>query len=324
MDITTDQLFRAFSDPGRRELFRLLGEAPLAVGEIVEILDLPQSTVSRQLKALRETGLLQERREGNRVYCSLVEPASNGNTKLPDLLNQWLREQALSPVVKSRLDNVLGGRDGGEDAFERLAHQWDEMRRGYFGSQFHLEALIALLPGQWHILDIGTGTGYLLPTLARHFRKVTAVDPSPAMLSLARQRGEREGLHNVDFGFGQLEDLPVESESVDAVLAILVLHHCEDFDRAASELFRVLRPGGRLLAVDLYPHQMEEFRREMGDPVNGIRPDELQRRLTGSGLEAELLRPLKLPPPELPEGPKRESPELFLLKYHRPFRDGES
>lgn len=320
VDTLADQLFRALSDSGRRDLLRLLGEAPLTVGEMVDILKLPQSTVSRQLKALRDTGLLQERRDGARVYCALVEPASNGHAGLPDLLNRWLREQPLSPVVRRRLESVISGRNGGEDAFDRLAHQWDEMRRGYFGSQFHLEALTALLPPHWRVLDIGTGTGYLLPTLARHFQHVTAVDPSPAMLGLARQRAEREELTNVTFSFGQLEELPVDSESIDAIVAILVLHHSVSLPQAASELHRVLRPEGALLAVDLFPHDMEEFRREMGDPVLGLEPDKLCRHLEQAGLHTELRRRLELPPPELPEGPDKASPDLYLLKCRRADR----
>ncbi len=299
-------------------MYRLLGEAPLTVGEVVDVLKLPQSTVSRHLKALRATGLLQERREGNRVYCALVEPAANGQPELPVLVHRWLREQPLPPVVRRRLGRVLDRRNGAEDAFERLAHQWDDLRRGYFGSSFHLEALAALLPHHWRVLDIGTGTGYFLPALSRHFREVVAVDPSRAMLRLARERAEREQLENVTLSFGQLESLPAESESIDAVLAILVLHHAQDLEGAAAEVWRVLRPGGRLLAVDIEPHEMKEFQRVMGDPIGGIAPERLRGRLEGAGFEIEVLRPLPPPPADAPDAPLQEAPRLFLLKAHRP------
>ncbi len=318
MDYSADDLFRAFGDSGRRELFRLLSEAALTVGEIVEILEMPQSTVSRQLKALRGTGLLHERRQGNRTFCTLVEPVSNGRARLPDLLNQWLRAQPLSAVVRSRLERVLESRNGGEDAFERLAHQWDDLRRRYFGGIFQFEALLALLPREWNVLDVGTGTGYLLPTLARHFRRVTAVDPSPAMLSLARQRAEREGLDNLVFSFGQLEDLPLEPAVVDAALAVLVFHHCEDLGRAAVELHRVLRPGGNLLVVDFHPHAIPEFQREMGDPRAGVDPQIVRQGLREAGLRVEVSRSLPPPPSDLPEGPRQEAPELFVIKGVRP------
>lgn len=316
-DKNADHLFKTLSDPTRRGLARLLGEAPLTVGEIVEILRLPQSTVSRHLKSLRSTGLLTERREGSRLITALAEPVENGDAELAGLLNQWLREQPLSAAVRRRLDQVVKQRNGGRDVFERLASQWDELRRSYFGVCFHLEALWALLPERWHILDIGTGTGYLLPALSRQFQKVTAVDPSPAMLSLARRRARHAGLSNVRFEAGSLESLPLEDESVDAALAVLVLHHAVDLDAALSELHRVLKSGGQLLAVDLAPHSMERFQREMADPIAGLDPVLLTKEMRRAGFLPKLKRP---PATSIGEegGPEKEAPELFLIKCRRP------
>ncbi len=311
-----DLLFRALGDPARRDLARLLGEAPLTVGEIVDVLRLPQSTVSRHLKALRATGLLVERREGNRVISSLHEPVSNGDADLPDLLNEWLRKRPLPSPVQDRLRQVLQGRNGGEDAFDRLAHQWDELRREYFGVQFHLEALLALLPETWHVLDVGTGTGYLLPSLSRQFARVTAVDPSSAMLALARQRAEREGLSNVRFDSGRLESLPLKDACVDAALAILVLHHAQDRSVALGELRRVLKRGGKLLIVDLMPHSLESFQREMADPIRGVDPSELMEEMRRAGLPPKRHRPLPTRSGD-GGGPEREAPELYLITSQR-------
>lgn len=294
---------------------RLLGEAPLTVGEIVEITGLPQSTVSRQLKILRNTGLLVDFREGSRVITGLMEP--NGNDlQLPDMINQWVRSQPLSKALSDRLTRVLEGRKGEGDKFERLAFQWDEMRRQYFGSQFHLEALCALLPSEWHVLDVGTGTGYFLPVLSRVFRQVIAVDPSPAMLGLARQRAERENISNVSFKYGHLESIPQEAETIDAALGILVLHHASDYRSALGELHRVLKPGGRLLIVDMFPHSMEAFQREMGDPVSGIDPEELTGWMEQAGFEARHWRHLT-PGDESASGPLKPAPEMYLIRANR-------
>jgi len=251
----------------------LLAEAPLTVGEISEVLLLPQPTVSRHLKNLRATGLLFDHRDGNRTIIRLVEPAGNGPADLPDLLNQWIRRQPLPRALRTRLDHVLSKRDGEQDSFARLAHQWDEIRCRYFGSQFALEALASLLPPGWRALDVGTGTGYLLPTLARNFREVVAVDPSGAMLKLSQEISIREGLRNIRFRYGRLESLPLAPESVDLALAILVLHHSERLADALSELHRVLIRKGTVLIVDIMPHEMEDFQREMGDPVRGLEPE---------------------------------------------------
>lgn len=299
-------------------MVRVLGEVPLTVGEITEVLGMPQSTVSRQLKTLRQTGLLVDRREGNRTYIGVVEPLLNGNgakgdAQLGDLLNGWLRKQPLGDHLEERLESVVRGREGGQDAFERLAHQWDDLRFQHFGGLFHLEALASLLPRQWTVLDIGTGTGYMLPFLSRQFEEVIAVDPSPAMLDLARERAHREGLENVRFHPGRLEELPAEEDGVDAVLAILVMRHSVDRGQALQELARVLKAGGRLLIVDIHPHQLNEFRLAMGDSSSGIDPEQLIEELRAAGFELSSHSSLPMPPPGHPAAPSRPAPPLFVV-----------
>jgi len=295
---------------------RLLGEVPLTVGEIVEVTGLPQSTVSRQLKILRDTGLLVDFKEGPRVITGLAEPNGNGELQLSDMINQWVRGQPLPKLLSDRLARVLEGRKGEGDKFERLAYQWDELRRQYFGSQFHLEALCSLLPSEWHVLDVGTGTGYLLPALSRIFQHVTAVDPSPAMLRLARQRADKEGIKNVIFKYGRLESIPQEAETIDAALAILVLHHATDYGVALGELHRVLKPEAYLLVVDLFPHSNEDFQREMGDPVSGIHPEELTGWMEQAGFSVTLWRHLA-PGEESVSGPIKSAPDMYLIKANK-------
>ncbi|HSR52656.1 MAG TPA: metalloregulator ArsR/SmtB family transcription factor [Acidobacteriota bacterium] len=323
MDERADQLLKSLSDRTRREMVRVLGEVPLTVGEITEVMGMPQSTVSRHLKTLRETGLLVDRREGNRTYIGLVEPQGNGNganggARLGDLLNSWLRTQPLGQHLQERLDAVVESREGGEDSFERLAHQWDDLRFQHFGGLFHLEALASLLPQHWTVLDIGTGTGYFLPFLSRQFKSVIAVDPSSAMLDLARERAHREGLENVRFQLGRLEELPADDDSVDAVLAILVMRHSGQRPKALEELWRVLKAGGRLLAVDIHPHEMSEFQREMGDASPGIDPDALSQELEQAGFRLRSLNKLPMPPPGHPAAPSRPAPPLFALTAEKP------
>ena len=311
-------LFRSFSDSGRRQVLRLLSEAPLTVGEITEILGLPQSTVSRHLKMLRDTGLLVDRREGSRVYIGLIEPNGNGAPKLGDLLNTWLRSRPLEPRVEDRLAQVIQLREGGKNVFERQAHQWDDLRFRHFGGVFHLEALLSLLPRDWEVLDMGTGTGYLLPALSRQFRHVLAVDPSPAMLDLARQRAERDGLDNVEFRPGRLEEIPSVDKSLDAVVALLVFHHSSDPALSLSEIARVLKPEGQVLITDLEPHELASFREVMHDSVPGIDPEDLASLMSQVELNDIHCKRLITADRESRVAPDLPAPELFVMTAVKP------
>jgi ubiquinone/menaquinone biosynthesis C-methylase UbiE/DNA-binding transcriptional ArsR family regulator len=315
-----DILFKSLGDPSRRQVARILAEAALTVGEIAEVLGLPQSTVSRHLKSLRATGLLVDRRDGARTYIGLTRPATNGSGGHDDLdrmLNVWLRSQPLPGVVASRLERVVRDRNGDGDSFESLAHQWDELRFEHFGSAFHLEALASLLPSHWRVLDAGTGTGYLLPFLGSHFQDVIAADSSPAMLDLARKRTARAGLRNVEFRLGRLEALPLDDQSIDCAIVILVLRHSTDLQRSLSELARVVVGGGRLLVVDIGLHSMEEFRRRIGDSSMGLDPGSVARVAGNVGFEVACRRVLSLPEVGGADPPTRPAPDLFLITATR-------
>jgi ubiquinone/menaquinone biosynthesis C-methylase UbiE len=320
-----DLLFRSLSDSVRRQIARILAETALTVGEIAGVLGLPQSTVSRHLKTLRSTGLLVDRSEGNRVFIELVEPSGGGKGEgeLSAVLNSWIRHQALPSAVHLRLRQMVESRDGSGDTFEKVAHQWDELRSEHFGGLFHLEAVASLLPTDWRVLDIGTGTGYMLPFLARQFARVIAADASSAMLELARQRVEREGLSNVQFKLGRIEDLPVEDASIDCALAILVLRHSPDIGRSVEELARAIVNGGRLLVVDVAPHSMEDFRRRIGDVSNGLDPDDVVAELEGSDFSILSCRLLPMPGAGSPAAPTRPAPDLFLVSAERRTREAQ-
>ncbi len=308
-----DQLFRSFSDPARRGVLRLLGETPLTVGEVTEVLGLPQSTVSRHLKTLRNTGLLVDRREGNRVYIGLIEPDRAESAPLGDLLNAWIRQRPLGEQLASRLQNVLKGRNGQADVFDRLAHQWDDLRFRYFGGLFHLEALLALLPAEWDVLDMGSGTGFLLPALSRQFRNVIAIDPSPEMLRLAQNRAKQLGLPNVDFKSGRLEEIPLEENSVDAALVVLALRHTRDLAGSSSELYRILKNRGQALIVDVVSHADEDFKKDTHDPTWGIDRVQVCAELETAGFAVLQNRSLTMPPADHPAAPRKQAPELFLI-----------
>lgn len=279
MSILSSDIFRALSEPIRHRLLQVLLAQELSVSELVEVLDQPQSTVSRHLKVLREADLLVDRRSGPTVYYS-ARPAqtpgrATGQGDLSGRLLAWLSEEAIEPALRRRLDEVLARRRGGASFFEALGGRWDTLRIEAFGECFHLEALTSLLPREWIVADIGTGTGYLLPVLSSRFARVIAVDPAANMLELARQRPDVQGRVNVEFRAGAFEQLPIEESELDLAIASLVLHHVSEPPAALSEVARTIRPGGKLLLVEQHAHEHQPFHDRMGDVWWGFEPQQV-------------------------------------------------
>ncbi|MGN6367105.1 MAG: ArsR/SmtB family transcription factor [Phycisphaerae bacterium] len=292
------ELLRTLADPIRLRMLRLLetqphnGNGGLSVGELGEILKLPQSTVSRHLKTLTEAHLADARREGTSMFYRLSEN-TNGNSgairQLRTLAKAHLENDALAKTDTQRLAAVLRKREAGSGAesfFGKNAPHWDQLRAQWFGDTFHLEALLALMNPAWVVADIGTGTGAMLPLLAPHVRQVIAVDPSPAMLKNAKARARDLNLENIDFRIGAVEALPVEKGTVDVALLALVLAYTSDPGGALREVQRILKPGAVVLIVDLQPHSVEMFREKLSHRWMGFSQEKLMQWLEGAGFGA--------------------------------------
>jgi ubiquinone/menaquinone biosynthesis C-methylase UbiE/DNA-binding transcriptional ArsR family regulator len=324
-------MLKAMADPTRQRLLRVLSCNELTVSELVEVLDQPQSTVSRHLGVLRESGLLADRRFGSSVRYAALPPnpvppqgqaGGNGHNEsghvaaLRDRLLDWAGQTELDEATCGRLAAVLSRRRTQADGFfDVVGARWDQLRIEAFGQAFHLEALTALLPAEWVVADIGTGTGYLLGVLASRFRKVIAVDPAEAMLAVARHRAEVKAARNVEFRQGSLEELPIAPAEVDLAIASLVLHHVEQPTDALAELARCLRPGGWLLVIEQEPHAFAEFHERMGDRWWGFEPAALADQARAAGFGAVTTRPLVSARPA--NGKTIDAPALFALTARR-------
>ena len=303
-----DLIFRALADETRRRTLTVLKQHELSVSELVSVLDQPQSTVSRHLRVLRDASLIRDRRNGNAVMYSVAVSGPSEDSDPSGGIMDWLGRQELPRSIYGRLDSVLRKRkEMSREFFDSLGRRWDTLREDSFGSQFELEAFMALLPDNWTVADIGTGTGYMLPLLARHFRRVIGVEPASRMIEAATERVEREGLGNVELRTGELEELPISKGSVDLALAVLVLHHVASPASAVSELRRISRAGGAVLLVEQFAHQSESFRRRMQDRWWGFEPGELITWLEAAGFSD--CRSVKLATTELAD----DAPELFAV-----------
>jgi SAM-dependent methyltransferase len=295
----------ALADPIRGRLLLVLERHELTVREVQAVLQLPQSTVSRHLKVLADLGLVGTRSEGTSNWYRMPRELEPGGRRL------WLAvrdEVAGSPAARrdaTRLQRVLTDRHlTSQRFFASAAGQWDILRGELFGRRAELLALPGLLEESWTVGDLGCGTGHLAAALAPFVHRVIGVDESAAMLKSARQR-TRE-LPNVELRSGTLEQPPLAAGELDAALLLLVLHHAPDPARVLAAAHQALKPGGKLLIVDMQPHEHIEYREQMGHQWLGFAEAELQTWLEAAGFVAARHTPL-------PADSKAKGPPLFAM-----------
>jgi SAM-dependent methyltransferase len=307
LPLVTDRL-AALSDMTRLRVLRLLECEALSVGEIAQVVQLPQSTVSRHLKVLAETGWVVRRSEGTASFYRLLmdDLASESRTL-------WLavREQIPSSHEveedQRRLRSVLAERKTDSlSFFGRFAGEWDHLRTELFGGRFTSLALLSFLRSDWTIADLGCGTGNASELLSPVVERVIAVDVSGPMLEAARER--LKDAANVTFVEAVAEKLPIPDRTIDAAVAVLVLHHTPDPASLLKEAARVLRAGragGMLLVVDMVEHDRAEYRHTMGHQHLGFSKAEMARMMMAAGFVETTYR-------ELPTEPDARGPGLFV------------
>jgi ArsR family transcriptional regulator len=271
------------SDATRSRMLLLLDRNELMVSELCDVLQLPQSTVSRHLKTLLDGGWVASRREGtSRYYSLLLDGRGQGGRRLWTLLRDQVGSSPAADQDARRLKTVLSQRQSkSREFFESAAGQWDRLRGDLFGRASHLQALPGLLDPEWTVGDLGCGTGQVAAALAPFVRRVLAIDRSGEMLQAARRR-LRE-CANVEIRRGELEALPIGDGELDAATLLLVLHHLPGPADALREAARALRPGGRLLICDMLPHDHEEYRQQMGHVWLGFAEKQLKVLLADAG-----------------------------------------
>src|SRR5947207_2906758 len=291
----------ALADPTRSRILLLLDRQELTVTELCVIMQLPQSTVSRHLKALADSGWVAARAEGtSNLYSATRDDLDPAARRLWALVREQVGSAPAALQDQRRLATALAERrTKSQEFFSSSAGQWDRLRDELFGDRFHLAALAAFADSRWTIGDLGCGTGQVTAALAPFVGRVVSVDASAAMLQAAKKR--LHGLDNVDLRRGDLEALPIDKARLDAAAMMLVLHHVPEPARALAEVARVLKPGGRLIVVDMLPHDRESYRQQMGHVWLGFSDDHVRQMLTAAGFSD--IRILTLPPDARAKGP---------------------
>jgi len=290
----------ALADPTRCRILLLLEAREMTVSELCAVLQMPQSSVSRHLKTLGDDGLVTSRRDGTSRFYSMARDLDEAAAGLWPLIRA---EVAATPAARQdgrRLTGVLARRRATSQAFfASAAPRWDALRTELFGETFGAFALLGLIDPALTVGDLGCGTGGLSEVLAPLVRRVVAVDGSADMLEAARARLAAHA--NVEVREGELEALPIADGELDAAVLSLVLHHVPDPGQALAGVARAVRPGGRVLVVDMLPHDRVEYQQQMGHVWLGFSETQVGRLLRAAGFDDVRVR--ALPPDTAARGP---------------------
>ena len=281
-------LFRLLGDEARLRMLRVLARDKFNVTELTGILGLAQSGVSRHLGLLKDAGLVSEERSGAYSFYRLAPSLkANGNAALWAVLEGQFAASQESPEVRAddaRLQEVLRLRRENFDT-----HAGPDTRDGRQlvpGRSWAAwaRALGHLMP-PLEVADIGCGEGYLAIETAQWARHVTAIDRSADVLARAKALGARRRTANITWKRGEMERLPLADASVDLAILSQALHHAEDPGSVIAEAVRVVRPGGRVLVLDLRAHDQPWVREQLGDRWLGFDDSHLRDLLSAHQLD---------------------------------------
>ena len=291
-------IFKALADEGRLRILRSIDQAELSVAELVQALEMPQSTVSRHLKPMREAGLVASRREATSVFY-------NRGTLFRDaafakILNDRLQEIPVAHRDAAAVERVLELRRNKSRAFfDGIAGRYDSLTEPGGGWQALAAGLAAGFAGQT-VADLGCGEGALALLLGRFAKKVVAFDQSEKMLKLVSERAAEQNVQErIDLRVGNLESLDLSGHAFDAVFISQSLHHTSNPEEVIGWASAGLKTGGQLIILDLVRHEHEWTREEWADQWLGFDPLEIREWLGKAGLEPQVIDSLPGSAPDL-------------------------
>jgi len=267
---------RVVADPSRLRILLLLSREELSVAELQEILTMGQSTISTHLSQLKQAGLVEDRRTGkSNLYrlgpangAPLDEILALAQKEIPEAASD---QAAMRRVLRKRQDKM-------RSFFDSVAGRLGKDYVPGKSWKSVAEALLRLMPPMV-IADLGAGEGSFALLLSQAAKRVIAVDSSPGMIEVGRDMALRYGVENLEYRLGDMEELPVDSSSVDLVFFSQSLHHALHPERAVIEANRILVPGGRIVILDLVKHRFEEARELYADEWLGFSETELESML---------------------------------------------
>jgi len=281
----TLKFFRALSDPSRLRIIALLEKQELSVNEIQEITRMGQSRISTHLSHLQDASMLRSRRDGKRTFYKLNQ---EGNSELSEFVRMAIRgasELEEYAGDQTNLRRIVSRRnEQAQVYFNQVAGRFDRV----YGPGRSWEAfghmLLRILP-PLTVADLGSGEGLLSELLARRCKKVIAVDNSEKIVQFGAAKARKNGLKNLEFRHGDLQNPPVSPQSVDLVILSQALHHAENPGAAVASAAKILKPGGQVMILDLAQHAFEKAHDLYGDRWLGFPESDLHRWLEQAGFK---------------------------------------
>jgi ArsR family transcriptional regulator len=276
---------RLLADPNRVRIVLLLEREELSVAELQEILSMGQSTISTHLAQLKQAGIVEDRRTGKNILYRLKSFGNGTQDQVLDVLRHAVKEIPEAGEDRDALRLALRRRQ------DKVRSYFDELA-GKFGRQYVpgrswqglAETFLLLMP-PLVIADLGAGEGTSSQLLARRAKRVIAVDNSEKMVEFGSGLARAHGVKNLEYRLGDLEELPIKKGEVDVAFFSQSLHHAQHPARALAEAFRIVKPGGRVIILDLLKHHFEEARALYADVWLGFSEVELRRMLGDAGFK---------------------------------------
>jgi ubiquinone/menaquinone biosynthesis C-methylase UbiE len=282
---STLKSLRALSDPTRLRIVALLEKDELSVNELQEITRMGQSRISTHLGLLQDSGLVQPRREGKRTFYRLNLEAGEGTGEFVQLAVRGAQELRDHGGDRINLKRILNRRrEQAQVYFSQIAGRFDRVYGPGRSWQAFGQLLLRIVP-PLVVADLGSGEGLLSELLARRCKKVIAVDNSEKIVAFGAAKAKKNNLKNLEFRLGDLQNPPVEPRSVDLVILSQALHHAEDPARAIAGAYRILRPHGQIMILDLLKHGFERAHELYGDRWPGFAESDLHRWLEEAGFK---------------------------------------
>ncbi len=281
----TLKYLRALSDPTRLRIIALLQSDELSVHELQEVTRLAQSRISTHLGLLQESGIVESRREGKRTFYKLAAQGQGAGSEFVQIAIRGARELPEHTGDQINLKRALAIRK--EQArlyFNQVAGRFDRVYGPGRSWQAFGHLLLRVLP-PIDVADLGSGEGLLSELLARRCRKVIAVDNSEKIVAFGAAKARKNQIKNLEFRLGNLEDPPIADAAVDLVILSHALHHAQDPQQALKSAYRILRPGGQVMVLDLAQHKFERAHELYGDRWLGFQESELHRWLESAGFK---------------------------------------